>query len=134
MKIEEKWESDPALLRLRGFGADGARTPQLICRNAYPSDDVPFPFFLCEYAPKLKARLSPSAFPSLPSVNEIILGLPNPHADWSQLDRLLGLPAQGLGVEILILEESNPLPAVVEIRTGRGPLELTGWATRFRFF
>ena len=56
-----KIEPDPALLALRGFPPEDATSPQAICTNLYP-EAPPFPFFLCLYAPFLKARLAPSNF------------------------------------------------------------------------
>lgn len=56
-----KVEPDPALLTLRGFPPSMAATPQTICTNLHPLDP-PYPFFLCLYAPFLKARLAPANF------------------------------------------------------------------------
>ena len=58
---QEKIEPNPALLRLRGFDRDAAKSPQLICRNS-PIVEEPIPHFFCDYVPLLKERLRPSAF------------------------------------------------------------------------
>jgi hypothetical protein len=58
-RMFEKIESNPALLMARGFTQ--VNTPQLICANLIPeSNDLPFRFFFCEYAPFLKQWLSPN--------------------------------------------------------------------------
>lgn len=54
--IREKIESNPDLLRLRGF--TNIHEPQLICRNLELTSDFPIPMFLCEYSPFLKERLA----------------------------------------------------------------------------
>ncbi|AIE84958.1 hypothetical protein OP10G_1590 [Fimbriimonas ginsengisoli Gsoil 348] len=132
MSLREKWEPDPELLRLRGFDEDEARTPQLICRNLYPSRPAPFDFFLCDYAPKLKERLSPSALPSVPAVTQLVLAVPAPASDGPQIDRLFGT-APNLRPEIVLSEKPGDLAEVIEIRSERGPLDLPGRASRFRF-
>ena len=77
----EKIESDPALLRLRGFSETVSATPQPICTNLAPRDSeaLPFEFFLCGYAPFLRAWLSPDhpRFAALPRVNRILYGTPD---------------------------------------------------------
>ncbi len=61
----EKVEADPRLLALRGFPSEMCTKPQSICDNIYPHEDqTNYPFFLCLYAPFLKARLAPSNFAS----------------------------------------------------------------------
>jgi|GEM_PF-1567383 len=131
--LREKMEPDPELLRLRGFSEQDAQTPQLICRNLLLEKPAPFDFFLCDYAQFLRDRLAPSAFSPIPSVSSITLGLPNPFAVWSELNRVWGLPVRNRGVDIQISESSNPIAEVIEIRTDRGPLDLEGWNAGFRF-
>lgn len=89
-EVRMKTESDPDLLRLRGFSGDN---PELICTNIVPLDND-YPFFLCLYAPYLKTRLSPASF----SVNAPILSTevrwPR-HLD-RQLIETIGLNATGI--------------------------------------
>jgi hypothetical protein len=133
MQTKEKWESDPDLLRLRGFSEDECQTRQLICRNAYPSDETPIGFFLCEYSQLLGKRLAPSAFPAIAPVAQVNLGMPNPAADWAALWPMLGLPMKRSGPEIGISETPNEYAEVIEIVSVRGPLDLGGWPATFRF-
>ncbi|MGV3617845.1 MAG: VOC family protein [Fimbriimonas sp.] len=56
----EKVEPDPDLLRLRGFSE--VQTPQKICTNLFPAALAPLDFFVCDYAPFLRARLAPDKF------------------------------------------------------------------------
>lgn len=62
-EIFEKVEEDPELLALRGFPPELCAAPQAICTNLLPHNP-PYPFFLCVYAPFLKARLAPERFPA----------------------------------------------------------------------
>lgn len=57
-EVRDKIETNPDLLRLRGFSGE---RPERICTNLVPLDP-PFPFFFCDYAPFLKERLRPSSF------------------------------------------------------------------------
>lgn len=59
----DKIEPDPELLALRGFTGEELESPQLICRNLLLESEFPVDMFLCDYAPKLKARLEPERFP-----------------------------------------------------------------------
>lgn len=83
----EKYENNIELLKLRGFSDQliAVRPPQgeLICRNGIPREDqVPIDFFLCDYCPFLKRRLSPDNFPYVPGggVIRIVVGTPTPAA------------------------------------------------------
>jgi len=58
-----KTESNPAFLRMRGFGREALSDAGFICRNLLPDSDR---YFFCEYAPELKARLAP--LPDSPDV------------------------------------------------------------------
>ncbi len=118
MRIAEKWESDPALLRLRGFSGQESQQPQLICRNAYPIGVQPFDFFLCEYSPGLKTRLAPKS----QEVSQILLATPKPQVDFEALNRLFGRPTDGL--EILLSETPHERCEVIEIRSSRSPMVL----------
>lgn len=63
VREREKREADPRLLLLRGFPPEMCAEPQSICDNLYPhEDEADYPFFLCLYAPFLKARLAPENF------------------------------------------------------------------------
>lgn len=77
----EKVEPDPELLRLRGFSKADCGTPQLICTNLVPleQESLPFEFFLCDYAPFLKAWLSPEhpRFERVNGVYRIEYGTPD---------------------------------------------------------
>jgi hypothetical protein len=131
--VREKWEDDPVKLRLRGLEPLPDNSPQLICRNAYPSGDLPIDFFICDYAPALRALLGPSAFPKLPQVAKVVLATPNGMGDWATMNKLFGLPMRGRGFELVLTEERSEAPEVVAIRSDRGPIDLGGWPARFRF-
>lgn len=131
--VHEKWESDPALLCLRGFAGQELEAPQLICRNAVPSGDTPFDFFVCEYSPCLRRRLAPEAFPGLPPVRAVVMLTPQPDRDRARLDELFNLPAAPSGIDLLLSDAPSQVSEVVEIRTDRGPIDLGTWPTRFRF-
>jgi hypothetical protein len=77
----EKVESDPGLLRLRGFTEADSATPRWICTNLAPrnSEALAFEFFLCDYSPFLRAWLSPDhpRFAGLSRVNRILYGTPD---------------------------------------------------------
>ena len=133
MRITEKWESDSELLKLRGFGNADSMTPQLICRNAYPTSETPIDFFLCEYGNELKNRLSPAAFPQVAPIHSIVLGTPDPWSDWTRVSQIWALPQTKPGTEIEISEIAHPCAEVIEIRSDRGPLDLGNWNARFRF-
>ena len=111
----EKLESDAALLSLRGFPPEMAAEPQPICRNLHPREDpVPYPFFLCLYAPFLKARLAPSnfAFPHGPLVG-LSLVAPDPEA----VRRLFAGRLGPLALDV----DSGERPKVEAIRFAEGP-------------
>ena len=133
MHLTEKWEPNPEILKLRGFNESECHSPQLICRNAYPELAQPFDFFLCTYAPALHERLGKEAFPGLPPVSSITLGCPTPLQDWSVLAQYWGLPMKPLGCEINISETPHSHAEVIEIISDRGPIDLQGWTSRFRF-
>lgn len=86
----DKVEGNAELLRLRGF--EQVDSPQLICRNLLPreADLLPFEFFLCEYVPSLKVRLSSdnSRLVGPPTVTRIQYETPDPSAATSLLDKL----------------------------------------------
>jgi hypothetical protein len=131
VEIVEKWEDNPELLARRGFEPDGG--PQLICRNAYPSGDIPFPFFFCEYAPPLRRRLGPEAFRNLAPITHVTLATPTPGKDWFRIDLLFGLPRYRFNVEIWLAEAPSERAEVIEIRSDRGPVDFPGWDARFQF-
>jgi hypothetical protein len=133
IRVAEKWESNPDLLKLRGFDEVEALAPQLICRNAYPTDDVPIDFFICDYSSSLRKRLEPSSFPGLSPVTHVILSTPQPSVDWQRINGLFGVPAEKGGVEICIAEEIGEDAEVIEIRLDRGPIDLGKWPARFCF-
>lgn len=133
LRIVEKWESDPKLLRLRGFGGDLVHSPQLLCRNAYPSGDIPVGFFLCEYAPSIQQRLAPASFRGVAPVAAVVVATPSPQRQWFRLNDLLGLPIQHRGVDVELREEPGDAAEVVEIISDRGPIDLGDWPARFRF-
>lgn len=132
VEVFDKWESDPALLRLRGFDAAESQSPQLICRNAYPTEEPAFPFFFCAYSPPLAKRLAPFSFPDLHPVTHVMVATPNPAADWRRIDDLFGLPKAARGTEIVLSEAPSEYAEVVEIRSDRGPLDFGKWPARFR--
>ena len=132
MEVVEKWEEDPELLKLRGFSEEESQTGQLICRNAYPQGELTFDFFLCEYAPALKARLLAASSPSMPPTRKVILGSPTPENDAPAL-MLWGLPKSRIGAEISLDEQAHSEREVIQIATDRGPLDLRDWPARFRF-
>ena len=133
MRISEKWEEDPELLQLRGFSKAESAIPQLICRNAYPTGKVPFDFFLCEYSPDLKQRLSREAFPGLLQVASLTLGSPTPSQDWNHLCRTFGLPDSKRGIDIFLDAEPHADREVIKIISDQGPLDFGDWPTNFRF-
>lgn len=133
MELREKWEANPDLLRLRGFDERECQQPQLICRNLIPTSATPLDFFLCDYSPPMKARLSAEAFPEVPPVTAIVASLPNPGEDSLMLDRLCGVPRHNRGCDILVRDEPSDEAAVVAIRSVRGPLNLRDWPASFRF-
>jgi catechol 2,3-dioxygenase-like lactoylglutathione lyase family enzyme len=89
----EKIEPDPALLRLRGFAE--TETPQRICTNLFPLEPAPIDFFVCEYVPFLRDRLTPARFP-MPhgEVVAITVPVPEPEAATTFLQHLgyAGIP------------------------------------------
>ena len=133
MRITDKVEANPDLLQLRGFSAEDSQSTQLICRIAYPIEPQPYDFFLCDYAPFLKARLLPKAFPGVPPIRSIILGSPNPWEDWGPANSAFGLPEKERGCELWISESAHPTREVIEIISDRGPLDFGDWPASFRF-
>ncbi len=133
--VKEKWESNPELLALRGFDPEECKSPQLICRNATfgPQDRMPVDFFDCEYSPKLKQRLAPSAFPGLLPVDHVVLGTPTPWENWHTLGEQFGLSEGKRAVDIVLDEEPVEFPEVIRIISDRGPIDLKGWPARFQF-
>ena len=110
--LRDKIEPDPALLELRGFPPEMAATPQTICTNLYP-DASPFPFFLCLYAPFLKARLAPSNFAApRGALVGLTLTAPDPHAVRRHFARCLG------EIELDVWED--PIARVASIRFADG--------------
>lgn len=85
----EKIETDPELLRLRGFTEDEAKTPQRICTNLFPTEPAPIDFFVCEYVPFLRERLAPARFP-MPHGEIVAIDIPleDPEAATAFLTRL----------------------------------------------
>jgi len=128
-EVFEKKEADPALLRLRGMRADDGE--QLLCINFLPLDRaaLPFPFFACDYEPGVKARLSfPAAImPDGNELQEVVIGVPDPAAMTSQLERL------GIDGGVSITAQKHDTPEVTKLVMKYGPLDLGGWAARFRF-
>ena len=133
MHTSEKWEDNRALLRLRGFSELECETRQLICRNAYPTRNAPFDFFLCEYSDDLKKRLSREAFPHMLQVAKVILGSPTPAKDWLPIIDAFGIPFFKRGIEICIEEEPQPQREVIKIISDLGPLDFGDWPANFRF-
>lgn len=112
--VREKWEADPALLQLRGLPAGAG--PQLICTNLVPSSPSA-PFFVCAYAPLLKARLSPARLGGPPAARLSSVLLRGPDA--SQWRQAIGVLAEGPELRI---EESDDLD--IELKMSSGPLDL----------
>jgi len=118
--VVNKTESDPEKLRLRGFSERESQTPQWICRNLVPErpEDLPFDFFICEYAPFLKRHLSPEN-PRLETADQIIgikVGTTDPEAARALLTEL-----RYLG-EIRIRFTGHDDRRIVEVMTSAGPL------------
>lgn len=133
MQTIEKWESNPDLLRLRGFSVQESKTPQLICTNAYPSGDIPIDFFLCKYSRALGQRLTASSFPNVRPAQKVVISTPQPTVDRVRIRRLLRLLESDENPQILITEAPSQFAEVTEIRLERGALDLSGWPARFRF-
>lgn len=131
--VFDKWETDPERLRQRGYPESEAAEPQRICRNLYPKGPFPIAFFVCDYAPHLRARLSPEAFSGVPPVDEIVLGLPHPETDAERVNALFGLPSTDGKPRLRVAEAPRVHGEVIEFVTPRGPIDLGGWTTRFRF-
>jgi hypothetical protein len=124
---DEKMESDPELLRLRGFPGAAAQVSQLICRNLLPLDPgplQPYPveFFFCDYSPFLKEWLSPE-HPRLQTesrVTRILYGTPNPVL---ATDLLLQLDYPGkIPIEFTEHHEAQ----ILRIETNLGPVQIPG--------
>ena len=118
--VVNKNENEPEKLRQRGFGESESQTPQWICRNLVPErpEDLPFDFFICEYAPFLRRHLSPDN-PRLQTsarVTEITVGTAEPDAARSLLSEL-----QYIG-EIRIRFVGHDDRRIIEIGTSSGPL------------
>ena len=111
--VRDKVEPDAALLALRGFPPEDTDEPQPICTNLYPTGP-PYPFFLCLYAPFLKARLAPENF-ARPRGDMVGLSLVAPDPD-----AVLGLFDGRLG-PIALAVASGERPRVESIRFSEGP-------------
>ena len=133
LRVADKWESNPELLKLRGFHERDCQTPQLICQNAFPESKSSFDFFICAYSEFLKMHLVPSAFPNSPKVHSITLGTPKLSEDWAFANTIWGLPSHPSDVTIQFAESLQHPNEVVEIATSLGSLDLSHWTSRFRF-
>ncbi|CAN5479399.1 hypothetical protein BH11ARM1_BH11ARM1_10110 [soil metagenome] len=120
MELREKWEGDPTLLHLRGFEA--VDEPQLICRNLIPTQKPAFDFFLCEYSPFLKDRLSPDRFSVFTEVSRIELAT-TADIDIPEIE----------GLEMDIVSRSAETSEVTAIVFTNGPIQFGDWPARFRF-
>lgn len=108
----EKIEPDPELLALRGFPPEMRREPQAICRNLYPSEgETPYPFFLCLYAPFLKARLAAANFAQ---PHGLVTGLSLVAPDPERVRHLFAGRLGPIGLDV----EAGERPEVSAIRFG----------------
>ena len=118
--VSEKIESNPELLRLRGFSEADSHSPQLICRNLNLEPEFPIDMFLCEYSPELRDRLAPSNFP-MPHgrVLKIELELPKGE-EIGKLQRL------GYGGDITFNQSENDFGPcrITGIMVENGPVDL----------
>jgi hypothetical protein len=73
----QKFESNPALLAMRGFPRSEIHQPHLICRNT-PVLEAPVPHFFCDYVPFLRERLHPQKFRGNPARTMMKLALSVP--------------------------------------------------------
>lgn len=112
MELREKWESNPELLRLRGYSEEESLSRQLICRNLVPLDPVPVDFFLCEYSPFLRERL---AFPEFTPVHEVVVEVPT--SDFAKASRLLAMPADHEGARLVLTPADVDIARVTEVRS-----------------
>lgn len=104
-RVFEKIESDPALLRMRGFERDRVTSPQPICLNVIPEPAQRF--FFCSYYEPLLTALAPGARPPNP-----VTGIEIP-AEWLLPTSLL-LPPITIGARarlILASGEALDFPA-----------------------
>jgi hypothetical protein len=129
-EIFDKVEPDPELLRLRGFDDLSARTSQRICTNLNPVDTLNPDFFLCEYSPFLKERLSPEN-PMLRTpygeVVQVTLQSPDPAKALWTLDDF------GYEGPVEIATVAGDEVRITEIRLSRGPLAFEGFDASFAF-
>lgn len=110
----EKVESNPELLLLRGFSAQESLQPQPICTNLLPENPTPFDFFLCDYAPFLKARLGPDSFDAPHGeVQAIELEVRNPEASEAVLAKV-GYS----GVELRFVKGSSTRVGLIHFADG----------------
>lgn len=112
-KVFDKFESDPNLLKLRGFS--GAQT-ELICRNLVPEGELPFDFFICDYSPFLKEWLSPR-HPRLHTSHHVVAleyGCPDPDG----ASRLLSSLGYAGSVEIRFVSNAERRILRVEMDSG----------------
>lgn len=80
----DKWESDPALLRLRGVPMNELDRAHRLCRNWVPAPS-PVDHFFCDYDSFFRARLAPVAPVLSPLVVRAPVQLPDlivPEIQW----------------------------------------------------
>lgn len=128
-RVFEKIESDPVLLRLRGFSEEESKTPQIICRNLMLESEFPIDMFLCEYSSHLKERLAPIQFPKpYGRVWRIELELPKPGDIWK-----LHNVTFGGNIEFYQSELQFGPCRITGIMMENGPVDLKGIDPGFRF-
>jgi hypothetical protein len=124
----EKRESDQELLRLRGMKLGEGE--QLLCTNILPDElDLEFPFFACDYASDVKARLAPDAFqiPGDNALKEVWIGVPEPELLSAQIEKL------GIVQGVPIKTQGQTQREVTMLVMKNGPIDLGDFPARFRF-
>ncbi len=132
-EVQEKIETDPALLRLRGWDEEAARRPERLCTNLFPDRSrIAWDYFVCEYAPFQRDRLAPAAFetPGRNRVVEVCCGTPKTWEAAQEITKL-GLEDRKTSPEVTFVPHHED--EVVEIRMANGPLDLRGFESDFRF-
>ena len=126
----EKWESDPELLKMRGFSEEGSQTEQLICKNLYPDPTFPVPLFMCEYSNGLARRLGREQVGDSPAgpVLAIEVQMEKPGQLWVLAE--LGYLGS---VELIQREEVTGPFQIAGIKLERGPLDTRGVRLGFVF-